>query len=176
VVVAVDHSTNQSGIRGPVDEPDRALVPQEQLLRHVADRRPAAIVMAGFSVLFGAPFGAAVFALEIQHRRGLQYYEAVLPAVIGSFGGYVVYVTVDRSRLNPIFHLPAAPALRPTDLAWAAAAGAGGAAAATAFTYLSTGLRWAARRLRPELRPVLGGLVLAALGLLSAYALTFGEA
>ena len=35
---------------------------------------------AGFTVLFGAPLGSAVFALEILHRRGLEYYEALMPA------------------------------------------------------------------------------------------------
>ena len=46
----------------------------------------------GLTVLFGAPLGAALFALEILHRRGLQYYEALLPALIGSLFGYGVYV------------------------------------------------------------------------------------
>ncbi len=45
-----------------------------------------------------------------------------------------------------------------------------------AFTYTSTALRLGARRIRPELRPLIGGLLLAALGLVSAYSLTFGEA
>ena len=43
---------------------------------------------AGFTVLFGAPLGSAIFALEILHRRGLEYYEALLPAVLGSLSGY----------------------------------------------------------------------------------------
>ena len=47
---------------------------------------------AGFTVLFGAPLGSALFALEILHRRGLQYYEALLPAVVGSLCGYGVYL------------------------------------------------------------------------------------
>ena len=47
---------------------------------------------AGFTVLFGAPLGAAVFALELLHRRGLQYYEAIMPAVLGSLAGWSVYV------------------------------------------------------------------------------------
>ena len=51
----------------------------------------------GLTVLFGAPLGAALFALEILHRRGLQYYEALLPALIGSLFGYGVYVALDRS-------------------------------------------------------------------------------
>ncbi|MCU1458496.1 MAG: putative Cl-channel, voltage gated [Actinomycetia bacterium] len=130
---------------------------------------------AGFTVLFGAPLGAAVFALEILHRRGLQYYEALLPSVLGSLAGYAVYVVVTGAGLHPVFHLSAPISLRAIDLVWAAAAGVGGAAVAVAFTYLSTGLRFVARRVRPELRPLIGGLVLAALGLASTYALTFGE-
>ncbi|MGN6693985.1 MAG: chloride channel protein, partial [Aquihabitans sp.] len=57
-----------------------------------ADRRIIAItgMAAGFTVLFAAPLGSAVFALEILHRRGLEYYEALLPAAVGSLCGYGV--------------------------------------------------------------------------------------
>jgi H+/Cl- antiporter ClcA len=130
---------------------------------------------AGFTVLFGAPLGAAIFALEILHRRGLQYYEALLPAVLGSLSGYIVYIAATRADLAPVFHLVAPDALRPSDLAWAAAGGVMGALVAVSFTYLSTALRWGARRIRPELRPVIGGLLLATLGLWSTFSLTFGE-
>ena len=37
---------------------------------------------AGFTVLLGVPLGSAVFALEILHRRGLEYYEALVPAMV----------------------------------------------------------------------------------------------
>ncbi len=130
---------------------------------------------AGFTVLFGAPLGAAIFALELLHRRGLQYYEALLPAVLGSLAGYAVSVAATGAGLHPVFHLSAPASLRAVDLAWAVVAGVGGAVVAVAFTYLSTALRAGARRLRPELRPVVGGLLLAALGLASAYSLTYGE-
>ncbi|MBV8161997.1 MAG: chloride channel protein, partial [Acidimicrobiia bacterium] len=39
---------------------------------------------AGFTVLFGAPLGSAIFALEILHRWGMEYYEALMQAVFGS--------------------------------------------------------------------------------------------
>jgi H+/Cl- antiporter ClcA len=130
---------------------------------------------AGFTVLFGAPLGAAVFALEMLHRRGLQYYEALMPAVLGSLAGYAVYVIATGADLAPIWRLPAPLTLRLSDLGWAVVAGIGGALVATAFTYLSTLLRFGARKLPPEIRPVVGGLILAALGLVSTYALTFGE-
>jgi H+/Cl- antiporter ClcA len=131
---------------------------------------------AGFTVLFGAPLGSAIFALEMLHRRGLQYYEALIPAVLGSLAGYSVYVVATGADLTPVWQLPSPHALHPQDLGWALAAGVGGALVAAAFTYLSTALRIGARRLRAELRPVIGGLLLAALGLASAYSLTFGEA
>ena len=131
---------------------------------------------AGFTVLFGAPLGSAIFALEMLHRRGLQYYEALLPAVIGSLVGYAVYVIATGAGLEPVWHLPAPAAIRVSDLGWAVVAGVGGALVATVFTYATTVLRAGARKLRPELRPVLAGVLLAALGLLSGYSLTFGEA
>src|SRR6478672_5171411 len=61
---------------------------------------------AGFTVLFGAPLGSALFALEILHRRGLQYYEALLPAVVGSLCGYAVYVVTTGLGLDPVWHFP----------------------------------------------------------------------
>jgi H+/Cl- antiporter ClcA len=131
---------------------------------------------AGFTVLFGAPLGAAVFALELLHRRGLQYYEALLPAVLGSLAGYGVYVAATGAGLEPIWHLPTPGSLHVGDLGWSVVAGIGGALVAIAFTYSTRALRWVARRLPAPARPVCGGLVLAALGLLSAYSLTFGEA
>ena len=131
---------------------------------------------AGFTVLFGAPLGAAVFALELLHRRGLQYYEALLPAVLGSLAGYGVYVAATGAGLEPVWHLPSAPPVHFADLGWALVAGAGGALIAIAFTYSTAVLRWCSHRLPQSVRPVSGGLLLAALGLLSAYSLTFGEA
>lgn len=131
---------------------------------------------AGFTVLFGAPLGSAVFALEILHRRGLEYYEALLPAVLGSLSGYAVYVAVTNAGLAPIWHFPSVGQLRAVDLLWAVAAGAAGALVSIVFTYLATGLLWAVRHIPPLARPVIGGVALGALAFWSPYALTFGEA
>jgi chloride channel protein, CIC family len=131
---------------------------------------------AGFTVLFGAPLGSAVFALEMLHRRGLQYYEALLPAVLGSLAGYSVYVVATGAGLAPVWHLSAPAMIHLGDLGWAVVAGVGGALIAVAFTYLSTVLRRGARRLPPEARPIVGGMLLAGLGMVSSYSLTFGEA
>ncbi|HZQ57741.1 MAG TPA: chloride channel protein [Acidimicrobiales bacterium] len=131
---------------------------------------------AGFTVLFGAPLGSAVFALEILHRRGLEYYEALLPAVVGSLSGYVVNVLVANHGITPVWRFPAIGTVHHVDLAWGAACGVAGAAVAVVFTYLARALQWAFRHGGPAARPVAGGLALGALAFWSPYALTFGEA
>ena len=131
---------------------------------------------AGFTVLFGAPLGAALFALEILHRRGLEYYEALIPAVLGSLAGYAIYVIITGVGLEPVWQLPEAGVLHGGDLGWAVACGVVGAIVATVFTYTSQLLRAVFRRIPASARPPIGGLVLALLACMSPYALTFGEA
>jgi len=131
---------------------------------------------AGFTVLFGAPLGAAVFALEILHRRGLEYYEALMPAVLGSLTGYAIYVAITGVGLKPVWQLPAAGAVHGGDLLWAVACGVVGAVVATVFTYLNQFLRAVLAVVPAAVRPVTGGIALALLAWMSPYALTFGEA
>jgi H+/Cl- antiporter ClcA len=131
---------------------------------------------AGFTVLFGAPFGSAVFALELPHRRGLQYYEALIPAVIGSLSGYAAYAVVTANGLAPRWDLGGAPhSVGLADLLWALACGVGGAGVAVAFTYVNVGLRWAFARIPRDVRPIPCAVVLGLLAFWSKYALTFGE-
>ena len=131
---------------------------------------------AAFSVLFAAPLGSALFALEILHRRGMQYHEALVPAIVGSLSGYVCYLGLTGTGAAPVWRIPGVDQLYRADLFWAAGAGAAGAAIAVGFTYLTLGLRRALRIVPPGIRPVVGGLGLAGLALWSPYALTFGEA
>lgn len=144
----------------------------------VADTRILTItgMAAGFTVLFAAPLGSALFALEILHRRGLEYYEALLPAVIGSLSGYSINLVVRRMGVAPIWKFPPLGAVHQVDLLWGVACGVAGAIVAVAFTYETRALQWAFRHLTPALRPVAGGLALGALAFWSPYALTFGEA
>ncbi len=130
---------------------------------------------AAFTVLFGAPLGSGIFALEILHRRGMQYTEALLPAIVGALSGYVCYVVVTGADLVPVWHIPGVDRLHGVDLLWAAGAGVAGAALAVVFTYLTFGLRRVLRVVPERTRPILGGLGLALLAIWSPYALTFGE-
>lgn len=130
---------------------------------------------AGFTVLFGTPLGAAIFALEILHRRGLEYYEALLPAIMGSLSGYVVSILLGSLGMSPIFDFPPTPDLVPTDLAWAIVVGIVAAIVATGFTFVVDGMRHLMHRIPLVARTTLGGVLLGVLGLLTPYALTFGE-
>ena len=130
---------------------------------------------AAFTVLFGAPLGSAMFSLEILHRRGMQYTEALLPAILGSLSGYACYVAVTGADLVPAWHIPGVDRLHGIDLLWAVGAGVVGALIAVAFTYLTLGLRWMFRVVPTMSRPIVGGLGLALLAIWSPYALTFGE-
>ncbi len=62
---------------------------------------------SGFTVLFGAPLGGAFFALEIlHHQQVVLYAEAILPAVVASCAGYVIFVAITQLGIGPIWHLP----------------------------------------------------------------------
>lgn len=130
---------------------------------------------AGFAVLFGAPVGSALFALEILHRRGLEYYEALIPALVGALTGYLVFAGVTAAGLHPLWQLPtpAAPSL--TDVVPAVAIGVVGAGLAASFILISRATRRIAATVPALARPALGGLVLGLLAWWSPFALTFGE-
>jgi H+/Cl- antiporter ClcA len=130
---------------------------------------------AAFAVLFGAPIGAAFFALEILHRRGMQYHEALVPALIGALSGYACSMVLAGTGVTPVWSIPGVTSIHPVDFLWAIGAGVGGAVLAILFTYLVLGMRRVFALGPRTARPVAGGLLLALLALWSPYALTFGE-
>jgi H+/Cl- antiporter ClcA len=130
---------------------------------------------AAFAVLFGAPIGSAFFALEILHRRGMEYHEALIPTLIGAVSGYACSVVLTGAGVTPVWTIPPVAEVRSVDFVWAIGAGVGGAFVAILFTYLVIGLRRGFGFMPRRLRPIAGGLTLALVALWSPYALTFGE-
>jgi H+/Cl- antiporter ClcA len=150
----------------------------QRLDLEVVDTRILTItgMAAGFAVLFGAPIGAALFALEILHRRGLQYYEALVPALVGALAGYAVNLVVTGLGLKPIWHLPASASPSGVHLLVGAGCGVLGAAGAWLFAIAVAAARRVTRRVPVTILPIVGGLALAALAWWSPFALTNGEA
>ena len=130
---------------------------------------------AAFSVLFGSPAGAAVFALELPDQGGLGYGEALLPAMVGALCGEGVYVALTGLGLAPVWRLPAAGPRSAMELLLALGCGIVAAGGALAFVSLHRLLDAGLGRLPSAARPALAGMAVAALALLSPAALTFGE-
>lgn len=131
---------------------------------------------AAFAVLFGAPLGAALFALELPHRRGLEHHEAIVPAVVGALTGLGASSLLGGHAMGPVWgNLPPRTDTQVLDFGWAAVGVAVGTLTALSFVGLVALLRRLGARLPGPARPVVGGLVLGGLGWWSPYALTFGE-
>lgn len=63
---------------------------------------------SGFTALFGAPLGGSLFSLEIlHHKHALEYYKAIIPALVASCFSYVVFALIIHLGLGPVWHLSA---------------------------------------------------------------------
>lgn len=66
-----------------------------------------AAMAAGFTALFGAPLGGAMFALEIlHHQHVVEYYEALLPAIVSSCASYLVFAGITKLGIAPTWYFP----------------------------------------------------------------------
>ncbi|KYC36741.1 chloride channel protein [Scytonema hofmannii PCC 7110] len=66
-----------------------------------------AAMAAGFTALFGAPLGGAIFALEILHHQHIvEYYEALMPAIVSSCASYLVFAAITHLGVAPTWHFP----------------------------------------------------------------------
>ncbi len=91
---------------------------------------------AGFTALFGAPLGGSLFASEIlHHRHAVEYYEAIIPALVASCFSYLIFAIIVHLGLGPIWHLPTYEYSGIFDFAHAALFAVVAAAAGWAFIY-----------------------------------------
>ncbi|MDN6310246.1 MAG: chloride channel protein [Flavobacteriaceae bacterium] len=56
---------------------------------------------SGFTALFGAPLGGSLFALEIlHHRHAVEYYRAIIPALVSSSFSYIIFAIIIQLGLG----------------------------------------------------------------------------
>ena len=132
---------------------------------------------AALGAFFGAPIGGALFALEIPHRRGLEYYEALVPAILSGIFSFAVFKVNTGLTIGGIYHFDTQPQLAPVHLVEGVVLGAMGAIAAIMFIYL---FRFTKQLLEPleehiVLMATLGGLAIGLIALVFPQTLFFSE-
>lgn len=91
---------------------------------------------SGFTALFGAPLGGSLFALEIlHHKHAVEYYKAIIPALVASAFSYLIFASIVKLGLGPMWDLPAYEMATVFDFGWAVFFGMIATVAAWAFIY-----------------------------------------
>lgn len=123
---------------------------------------------AALGAFFGAPLGGALFALEIPHRRGMEYYEALIPSLVSAFASFGVFRLLVPGR-GVLYPLPTPFAVSWHTAGLGAALGVLGAGVGIAFIALFRWMGVLTHRFErwPVLLATAGGLLLGLLA--SAY-------
>ncbi len=133
---------------------------------------------SGMGVFFSAPMGAALFVLEVPHRRSLEFFEAIIPTLLASFLGFFVFRNMTGITLGGIYQFPPYEELRRVDIYSALGLGVIGAG----FGLLFLGINYLVERLcqplrrRPLLLITLGGLAFGIIAMFYPITLFYGEA
>lgn len=137
-----------------------------------------AAMAAGFTALFGAPLGGAMFALEILHHQHIvEYYEALMPAIVSSCASYLVFAAITRLGIAPTWHFPQYRLDNIDDFALAILFGMIGAVAGWIFMWIfrSFDKIFASLSIPIYLRTTLAGLGLGILAFLLPLTRYFGH-
>ncbi len=125
---------------------------------------------AGVAAIFKTPATGAIFALEVPFRDDTAK-RMLLPALVGSVAGYLVYVAIYGT--TPLFPIDGSPPFGLRELGGAALVGILAGLGARGFAWLVT----SAKRLHGSLHPVarVGGAAAVLAGLTVTSRLVYGE-
>ncbi|MCC5646081.1 chloride channel protein [Nostoc sp. CHAB 5824] len=137
-----------------------------------------AAMAAGFTALFGAPLGGAMFALEILHHEHIvEYYEALMPAIVSSCASYLVFAAITHLGIAPTWHFPQYHLEKIDDFAIAIMFGIIGAVAGWIFMAIFRGCDYLFARISGPIyvRTTLAGFGLGTLAVLLPLTRYFGH-
>ncbi len=124
---------------------------------------------SGFTALFGAPLGGSLFSLEIlHHKHAVEYYKAIIPALVASSFSYVVFAMIIHLGIGPIWNLSEYEYAGVFDFLYAVIFAAVGTLVAWGFIYCTKFFKliFEKRPVPIYLKTLIGGLVL---GLIAYY-------
>lgn len=132
---------------------------------------------AALGAFFGAPLGGALFALEIPHRRGIEYYEALVPAVLSAILSFCVFRLSTGLTIGGMYHFAAIPALTLWNLLQGALLGVVGALVAVIFVVIFRSIGQITKYIEHYtiLLATLGGLSIGLIAWVFPQTLFFGE-
>ena len=135
---------------------------------------------AALSAFFCDPIGGPLFALEIPHRRGLEYYEAIIPAMVAGIFSFAVFRLGTGLEVGGIYNFRRfgdLPTLSWIHLGEGLVLGIAGALAGVLFIGIFRAMHWAIQKIehRHILLAVLGGLGIGWIAVLFPATLFFSE-
>jgi H+/Cl- antiporter ClcA len=125
-----------------------------------AERRTILImgVSAGFAAVFGTPFAAAVFALEIMSLKKIKF-ENIIPSFSAAFGAH--YICLAWMVKHTVYSIDIIPSITISALSWTLLAGIIFGLAALLFVYTGKIFQGLFSKIKFEpMRPFIGGIII----------------
>jgi len=116
-------------------------------------------VSAGFAAVFGTPFAAAIFALEIMSFRKVKF-ENIIPSFLAAFGAH--YICLAWQVKHTVYSIDIIPSITVSTISWTMLAGIIFGLAAFLFTYTGNIFKGLFAKIKFEpMRPFIGGIIIA---------------
>jgi H+/Cl- antiporter ClcA len=116
-------------------------------------------VGAGFAAVFGTPFAAAIFALEIMSFKKIKF-ENIIPSFLAAFGAH--YICLAWQVKHTIYSIDIIPSITISSLSWTMLAGIIFGLAAFLFTYTGKIFKGLFAKIEfAPMRPFIGGIIIA---------------
>ena len=116
-------------------------------------------VSAGFAAVFGTPWAAAIFALEIMSFKKIKF-ENIIPSFLAAFGAH--YICLAWQVKHTVYSIDIIPSITASTISWTMLAGIIFGLAAFIFTYTGKIFKGLFAKIEfAPMRPFIGGIIIA---------------